>query len=289
MINKSIIPIRGFLIHITHYDPWWYKRKSREKPFDLKLGLEIIGKMSEVGLNLLVIDCGDGVRYKSHPELARKYTIPMSHLKELVSQAKEKGIEVVPKLNFSQSRYHRHNDWFRPYNDLFDTNEYWKIAFEIIDEIIQTCRPQRYFHIGMDEDHERAHSQYSKAILRLREGLKKRGLRTIMWNDSALKGRGLVHAEKCLAAEKKIPKDIVQVLWDYTDVQPKILHRLVQEGFEVWVAPSRDPEQVLKWREAILHYGGKGLLMTLWIPYRPSNRSKFLNLIQTNGPIYSGA
>ena len=256
MTKEGVIPVRGFLIHITHYDPPWYKRKSREKPFDLDVGLEIVDTMSEVGLNLLVIDCADGVRYKSHPELARKYTVPMSHLEKLVNRAEERGIEIVPKLNFSQSRYHRHNDWFRPHKNLFDNDEYWRIAFEIIDEIIQTCHPRRYFHIGMDEDHDRAHSQYIEAILKLQSGLKERGLRTVVWN-----------------------------LWDYYDVQPEIIHRLVQEGFEVWGAPGPNIEKALKWRQAILDSGGKGLLLTMWIPCINSNHSKLLQFIRTVGSV----
>lgn len=288
MAKEGVVPVRGFLMHITHYDPAWCKVKSREKPFDIDLGLEIVDTMSEAGLNLLVIDCADGVRYKSHPELARKYTVPMTHLEKLVNRAQEKGIEVVPKLNFSQSKHHRHNDWFRPYNKLFDNDEYWKIAFEIIDEVIQTCHPPRYFHIGMDEDHDRAYSQYIEAILKLQSGLKERGLRTIIWNDSSHGERALVHAEKSLAAERRIPKDIVQILWDYRNVQPKIIHHLVQEKFEVWGAPGPNAQQVLKWREAILDYGGKGLLLTMWISCSSSNRSKLLQFIQTSGPICSG-
>lgn len=288
METENIIPVRGFLIHISHYSPAWCKLKSRETPFDLDLGLEIIDTMAEVGLNLLVIDCEDGVRYQSHPELARKYTIPMVHLEKLANYTRKKGIEVVPKLNFSQSSYHRHNEWFRPYHTLFDNEDYWRIAFEIIDELIYTCQPPRFFHIGMDEDHDRAHSQYIEAITKLWSGFKERGLRPIIWNDSAQRGSALVHAEKSLAAEKKIPKDIVQVPWDYTDVQPEIIQRLVQEGFEVWVAPGREIKQVLEWRQALLQYGGKGLLMTLWIPCRRSNRSKFIQLIRTLGPIYKG-
>ena len=76
MAKEGVIPVRGFLIHISHYDPRWCKVKLREKPFDLDLGLEIIDTMWEVGLNLLVIDCADGVRYKSHPELARNIPCP---------------------------------------------------------------------------------------------------------------------------------------------------------------------------------------------------------------------
>ena len=70
---------------------------------------------------------------------------------------------------------------------------------------------------------------------------------------------------------------------------PKQIRRLAQEGFEVWVAPGQEPAQVFKWRQAILRYGGKGLLMTMWVPSRQSNRLKILRLIRNIGPIYSQA
>jgi len=289
MTDGTLIPMRGFLIHFSHYSPRWIELKYRESPFDLDVGLEIVDTLAEVGFNLLVIDCEDGVVYPSHPELARKHSVPIAHLERLAHRARDKGMEVVPKLNFSQSSYHRHNDWFKPYTDLFDSEEYWQVAFEVIDDIIRACRPQRYFHIGMDEDHDRAHSQYVEAIVRLWGGLKERGLRTILWNDSAHRGKWLVHAEKSRFAEKKIPKDIVQVLWDYTGVQPRIVRRLVREGFEVWGAPGTEVEQVLKWRQVILRHGGKGLLMTVWRPCLRSNRSQFLQLIRSLGPLYSGS
>jgi len=211
----------------------------------------------------------------------------MDHLEQLVKRAQEQGIEVVPKLNFSQSGTHHHNDWFRPYNDLFDNDEYWRIAFELIDELVQTCHPRRFFHVGMDEDHDRAYSQYIAAILRLHSGLEERGLRTIIWNDSPHGGPALVHAEKSLAAEKKIPHDVVQVVWDYERVQPDIVRRLVQKGFEVWAAPGQAAELVSQWRQAILRYGGQGLLMTAWIPCQRSNRARLLRLIRTIGPMYA--
>lgn len=176
MIRKDVVPIRGYLLHLTHYDPKWYLRKRREKPIELRLGLEIIDAIAKSGFNLLIIDCADGLMYKSHPELTRRYSIPKSSLKKLLNYARKRRIELVPKLNFSQSIYHRHNYWFRPYNHLFDNDEYWEIAFELIDELIEVFRPERFFHIGMDEDDKRTHAQYIKAILALRQGLKRRGL-----------------------------------------------------------------------------------------------------------------
>ena len=70
--NKTI-PHRGYLMLISHYDLKWWQVKDKEIPFDLDVGLEIIDNMADVDLNLLVIDCSDGLIYKTHPELTRHY------------------------------------------------------------------------------------------------------------------------------------------------------------------------------------------------------------------------
>ncbi|MFH1848134.1 MAG: hypothetical protein ABH825_02825 [Candidatus Omnitrophota bacterium] len=285
--QKTIIPIRGYLLHLTHYDPGWCMRKRSENPIDLDLALEIISAVAQDNFNLLIVDCEDGLIYRTHPELARRYSITRKTLKKLLNHARKQKIEVVPKLNFSQSRYHKHNRWFRPYNGLTDSEKYWKIAFELIDELIEIFRPARFFHIGMDEDDKRTYEQYISAILTLRNGLKKRGLRPIVWNDTAMGGSRPWHARKSLAAEKQIPKDVVQALWDYRNVRPETLQRIIKEGFDVWVAPSQNPMQILRWKQLLLRYGGKGLIMTSWIPCRPRNRLKLLTPIYTVGPIYS--
>lgn len=286
MIREGVVPIRGYLLHLTHYDPRWYANKSREKPIDLNLALEIVDAIARLGFNLLIIDCEDGVRYKLHPELSRRYSITMASLRRIVMRAQVNDIEVVPKLNFSRSRYYKHNYWFRPYNRLSDNNQYWRIAFDLIDELIQACRPPRYFHIGMDEDHDRTASQYIKAILTLRHRLKKRGLRALIWNDSPHRRFAPIPARKSLAAEKVIPRDIVQIIWDYRKVPQAHIQRLVNQGFEVWGAPGWDAVQAFKWKQAILKYSGRGLIMTRWIACRQKNRSKLLDLIGAAGPVY---
>lgn len=285
--RTEMIPFRGLLIHLSHYDPVWNKRKSIEKPFDLELGLEIVDAMAKAGLNLLIIDCADGVKYKSHPELKRHYTVPMSYLEKIVRRAKSKGIDIIPKLNFSQSDGHKHNHWFRPHNELFDCKDYWKKAFEIIDELIRVCKPKRFFHVGMDEDHSRAYSQYSQAIIKLRNGLKKRNLRTVIWNDSSActYPSAIIHAEKSLAAEKVIPRDIVQVVWNYGKTEPDVIRRLIKRRFDVWAAPGPSIGHAVDCKEIVLDCKGKGILLTRWIPCRPKNRKELLNLIKTVGPV----
>lgn len=287
MTKKDVVPIRGYLLHLTHYSPGWYLRKRRERPIDISLALEIIDAIAKAGFNMLIIDCEDGLRYKSHPELGRRYSIPRTSLIKILNYARKRKLELVPKLNFSNSIYHRHDYWFRPYTRHLDTDKYWKVAFELIDELIQIFQPKRFFHIGMDEDDTRTYGQYIKAIINLRQGLKKRGLRPIIWNDTALGSSRPWHMKKSLSVEKAIPKDIVQVVWDYSHVTPAIIRRIIKEGFDVWVAPGPRPLQILEWKKVILKYGGNGLVMTTWMPCRPHNRSSMLNFIQMAGPVYS--
>lgn len=288
-MTKSMLPVRGYLLHITHYDPMWCKNKDHEEPFDLDVAKQVVDAMAEANLNLLLVDTKDGLRYRSHPELARPYSRPIETLSALRDYAESKGIETALKLNFSQSGVHRHNHWFRPYNDLFDNDEYWRRAFQIIDELIEAARPPRFFHIGMDEDHWRGLRLYVAAIERLRAGLAERGLRTLIWNDSACGWpQAEVHKEKSLAAEREADRRVIHVLWDYGDVQPGILQRLRREGFDVWGAPGTRPEHVSRMRDALLACGGMGILLTRWKPCIPANRDDLVGHVRAVGPLCLG-
>ena len=286
--------VRGYLLHLTHYDPVWWKRKAKEKPFDLEVALEVVQTLADEDFNLLIVDCADAVAYRSHPELKRRYTVPMDQLRTLASAARKQGLEVVPKLNFARSQLHHHNDWMlgpeEQWYEHFDDDAYWKKAFQLVDELIAACRPKRFFHVGMDEDHDRSLVQYARAIEALRTGLRKRKLRTLIWNDTGIEyASGLVHAERSLVAEEAIPRDIVQVLWRYQGVPAASIKRLRREGFELWGAPGwRQRKETIRFRDAVLAAGGKGLLMTMWIPCRPANRRKMLEAIRQMGPVYRG-
>jgi hypothetical protein len=294
MAGRKGLAVRGYLLHLTHYDPMWVRRKARERRFDLEVALEMVEALAEEKFNLLVIDCADGVKYSSHPELAKKYSAPMGDLEKLAAAARDGGLDVAPKLNFAQSRFHQHNDWMRgrkeEWYEHFDDEAYWKKALELVDELIGVCRPKRYFHIGMDEDHDRSHAQYVAAIKRARAGLRERKLKTLIWNDTGTEwAAGLVHAEKSLLAEKAIPKDVVQVIWRYDAVPAAAIRRVGREGFEVWGAPGwHRPKVTAEFRDAVMSAGGKGLLMTTWRPVRRSTRRDMLAGIRRMGPVYRG-
>jgi hypothetical protein len=288
--GETRLPVRGYLLHITHYDPRWNAIKDRDEevPFDLALGLDVVDAMAAAGLNLLVIDCADGVQYASHPELTRPYSVPMDTLRKIVERAQSHDIEVVPKLNFAQSGLHKHNHWFRPHNDLFDNDRYWELAFEVIDELIEVVQPPRFFHVGMDEDHWRTYDQYVAAIERLHSGLAERHLRTLIWNDSAcLWPQAAIHREKSLAAEARAPREVVHIVWDYSGADEAILSRVKEAGFEVWGAPGHTAPLVARMVEVLHSVGGGGVLLTRWAPCVEANRADLLESLRVLGPLCS--
>ena len=242
---------RGLLIHFSHYDPNWIRRKRTEERFDLRTGLKVVDAMAGLGMNLLVIDIEDGVVFKNHPELRRRYSVPIAQLEALARAARERAIDVVPNLNFSKSPRHLHDEWLRPHTDPDDwlrgRTSYWRTARDVVAEAVRACQPRRFFHVGMDEDHSRSLRQYVEDIRRLRRILQPHGLRPVIWNDSGFEGRDViaeVHGEKSRAAEGRLPRDVVHVLWDYQLAHPAAVGRLVSEGFECWVAPGRTRAKV---------------------------------------------
>ncbi|MFC1582268.1 hypothetical protein ACFL4W_01895 [Planctomycetota bacterium] len=285
--------VRGLLLHISHYDPVWCENKETEGPFDLNAAFEIVDALSDHGFNTLVVDVADGVKFKSHPELKRPYSVNMDQLRMLAEYAQLSGIDVVPKLNFAISGRNLHDQWMRPYaslrNFLQKIDKYWKVAADLIKELVKVCEPERYFHIGMDEDHLRSLEQYVDAIRKLRAIIKGHKLRTVIWNDSCHYKKtkiAQVHADKCRAAEDFLPKDITQVLWDYSAVHPSIVKRIAGKGFKVWAAPGHTPDMVKKWRRAVMANGGSGLLMTYWAKCDQANLPAILKLIKTCGVEY---
>ncbi|MEZ4254478.1 MAG: hypothetical protein R3A78_02005 [Polyangiales bacterium] len=108
------IPVRAYLLHLTHYDPEWDEKRWRDVPSDIGLALEIVDAMATARMNTLIVDIADGVEFATHPELKRAHTLPRAELRRIASLAKTRGIDVIPKLNFSKGDAFRHNAWMAP-------------------------------------------------------------------------------------------------------------------------------------------------------------------------------
>ncbi len=115
---------------------------------DKKIWTEIVDFLPSQGINTLIIDVCEGLKYKSHPEIAVSNSWSREELREELARIRSLGIEPIPKLNFSTT----HNMWLGKYRQLAGTEEYRKICNDLIDELCEVFDHPRLFHLGMDEE-----------------------------------------------------------------------------------------------------------------------------------------
>ena len=69
--------------------------------FDIDVFHKVTEKLPELGINTVIIDVGDGMRYDSHPEIGVNGAMTPDALRNEVRRLRALGLEPVPKLNFS--------------------------------------------------------------------------------------------------------------------------------------------------------------------------------------------
>ena len=99
-----------------------------------------------------------------------------------------------------------------------------------------------------------------------------------MWNDAT---HEWPEPRKSVleAAWGRIPRDIVQMLWDYRKACPDLVKHFVGLGFPVWGASGRYVEIAGAWATAIRENGGSGLVATIWSPVQPEHREAYRDTI----------
>lgn len=155
---------------------------------------EIIERAKEVGVNTIVIDLADGVKYKSHPELHLENGWTPEFMTEEVRRLKSMGFNVVPKLNFSAA----HDAWLGIYGRMLATPDYYEVVKDLIYEVCDIFETPELFHIGMNGEDEISQRSLTFAAYRQHELLmhdinfmlqcvRDKGVRPWMWADIAAK------------------------------------------------------------------------------------------------------
>jgi hypothetical protein len=99
---------------------------------------------------MLVLDLGDGVRYRSHPEIAVENAWSVEKLKDELIKLRDLGLEPVPKMNFSTW----HDAWLGKYQKMVSSDTYYTVCSDLIAEVCEIFDKPRLFHLGMDEEYE---------------------------------------------------------------------------------------------------------------------------------------
>jgi len=295
--------IWAYLIHLS-YNMWadrdapeWKNEYLGAKPylrFDTSLWNDLLKKMVDVGINMLVIDLGDGVKYESHPEIAVRNAWTVNHLRRELEKIRGIGMEPIPKLNFSTC----HDTWLGPYSRCVSTDSYYEACRDLIAEVIEIFDKPRFFHLGMDEETAEHQRHYDYAVIRqhdlwwhdfyfLVKAVEKGGARPWIWSDYVWR-----HPETFF---EKMPKSVLQSNWYYgAEFNEKINYvkaylDLEAHGYDQiptgsnWSVPENFQETVAYCRKHIAPERLLGFLQTVWKPTLEACRQNHIQAIELAG------
>ncbi len=262
--------------------------------FDMSLWNDLLKKMVDVGMNMVVIDLGDGVKYESHPEIAVREAWTVNRLKRELAKVRKMGLEPIPKLNFSTC----HDTWLGTYSRCVSTDTYYGVCRDLIAEVIDIFDKPRFFHLGMDEEtagHQRYHEyvvirQYDlwwHDLYFFIEEVEKGNVRPWVWSDYLWD-----HPEEFF---KRMPKSVLQSNWYYSPKFNKKIKYvnayldLEAHGYDQiptgsnWSVPENFQGTVTYCKRRIAPERLKGFLQTAWKPTLEECRDRHIQAIELVG------
>ena len=223
--------VRAVLVHLGH-NMWcdWFpadvdtSRIEKGLP-DAKLATrddlwrKAIDHSAAKGMNMVVVDLGEGVVYPSHPELAIEGSWSPEKLKAELARMRALGLEVIPKLNFSTT----HNGWLKQYRRMLSTPTYYKVCEDVLRDAYELFGRPRFIHIGCDEETATHQNNSGRCqLITVRKGefwwhdflhlvktVEGLGARAWAWSDY-----GWDHPEEFAA---RCPKSVVLSNWYYDE------------------------------------------------------------------------
>jgi hypothetical protein len=255
--------------------------------FDDQLWNDLLAAMVKGGLNMVVIDLGDGVRYASYPEIAVEGAWSTARLRQELKKLRDMGLEPIPKLNFSTS----HDHWLGPYARMVSTPKYYDVCKDLIAEVIDLFDRPRFFHLGMDEETANHQRNYEFAVLRqhnlwwhdftfLIDQCKAKGVRPWIWSDYLWQHPDLFF--------ERMPHDVLQSNWYYGEKflpevkAVKAYHDLEDHEYDQvptlsnWTTPANIHGTVEYCRKHIKTERLKGFLLAPWRPTLPDARERHM-------------
>ena len=269
-----------------------YFNASNQLRFDMDIWELLTNQMRKAGINTLVIDLGEGIRYESHPELAIEHSLSKEQFGGMLAKLRQIGITPIPKLNFSTC----HDEWMGKYSRCVCSREYYDVCRDLIDEVAELFNKPAYFHLGMDEETYEHQTGYRYALVRngdqwwddlffYAKAAEGNGARPWFWSD-----RIWNHEKEFL---ERMPKKFLQSNWYYgggfdrSNKWVGAYNLLDENGYEQVPAGSNWSCQ---WNfEGTVNYCSKtcnagnlaGFLQTVWRPTLDAVKYRHLEAIDT--------
>ena len=181
--------------------------------FDRGAWDEHTAMLRDIGVNTLVIDIGEALRYERHPEINVKGSWDHDTMRAEADRLRGMGFMLVPKLNFSAC----HDVWLGEYSRMLSTRPYYEVCRDVIDEVCEVFKPE-HFHLGMDEETAqnqvrlnhctvRQHDLWWHDLYYLIECVERHNARPWVWSDYGWSNEEVFFA--------KMPREVMQNNWYY--------------------------------------------------------------------------
>ena len=105
----------GILLHLG-MNMWGDLRAQKRLSFDKEVWNHVVERCEACGINMIILDLGEGIRYNSHPEIGIEGSWSPEEMTAEVRRLREKGIQLIPKLNFATT----HDAWLGIYERMED-------------------------------------------------------------------------------------------------------------------------------------------------------------------------
>lgn len=190
--------------------------RSMAVDFDKEVWKRIVDKCVECGYDAIMLDVCNGIKFRTHPEIADENGWTPEETQKEVIRLREMGIRIYPKLNFSAA----HDWWLGEYRDNRSTPEYYKVCKELIEEVYEIFDGPEYFHLGLDEEfpdmaNNKNRYRQGEALFKdyryLIDCVKATGARFMMFSSTCMHNLDLW--------EKYIPSDAVFSIGQYYEFE----------------------------------------------------------------------
>ena len=204
--------------YLAHFGMKMWERRIHyaDLKVDDSMWKSLTERAAKIGVNVFVIDLGEGMVFPSHPELAVRGSWSPERMKDEIARLRGMGLMAVPKLNFSSS----HDQWLGPWRPYLSTPEYFKVCSEVIRDVAEVFDESPLFHLGYDEETYFIQNVNKFEYKRLRSGnlwwhdflwfvneVQKYGMRPWIWSDMCWE-----HKDEFLA---RMPRTVLQTNWYY--------------------------------------------------------------------------
>lgn len=272
-------------------------------PTDKKVWDEVIDSVVKNGFNSILVDVGDGIVYKSHPEIAVEGAWTPEFMKDEVKRLKAMGLKVYPKLNFSAC----HDAWLGEYGRMLSTSIYYGVVKDLIKEVYEIFDGPELFHLGLDEENAEQQEEFDYVVYRqfdliwhdlnfYFDCVRECGARPWIWADWSWS-----HYDDFV---KNVPKDVLVSPWYYRNMfldkgmpEPipywkSILDsypKLDSAGYDIvstgsnWAIDYNIEHHFRFCEEKISREQDKGILIAPWVHTTERGRERLLKAAELTG------